>query len=54
MKKPIRHCDVCGVADSKEHPRFEILNVEGEIEQLICMDCFVKEIEEQEDGKRTI
>jgi hypothetical protein len=41
-------CDVCGVVDLEENPIFEILDESGFVIQRICMDCFLKEIEDGE------
>lgn len=33
--------------DTEENPIFEILDEEGEVEELICMMCYVEELDER-------
>ena len=42
-----RCCENCMCIDTEENPIFEILNEEGEVEELICMMCYVEELDER-------
>jgi len=44
----IKACERCCCVDSEDNPIFEIVDEEGYIEERVCMDCFVAEIDNAE------
>ena len=42
----LKTCEKCMCVDTIENPIFEYLDEDGFVEERICMDCFVEEIEE--------
>ena len=44
----IKSCERCGAIDSEENPIFEIIDEDGFVEERICMDCFVEDLEDAE------
>lgn len=41
-------CEKCGAVDSEENPIFEYIDEDGFVEERICMDCFVEDLEDAE------